>query len=60
MYDCLDTFTLPADSALTSLIWEKMLTPPPSWPLMPGSTVLQCFYRDELDRLEGDPTVETG
>ena len=49
----------------------KMLTfPSPPWPLMPGSTVLahalivspnlQCFYREELDRLEGNPTVERG
>ena len=46
------------------------LPPPPPWPFMPESTVLahalivspnlQCFYREELDRLEGDPTVETG
>ena len=54
---------------------RKMLTlssppPPPLRPLIPASTVLAhalivspnwlCFYREELDRLEGDPTVETG
>ena len=58
--------TLPADSALSSLCMRKMLTPA----LLPESTVLahalivslslKCFYKEELDRLEGNPTVQKG
>ena len=58
--------TLQADSALSNLCMRKMLTPA----LLPESTVLahalivspslKCFYREELDQLEGDPTLEKG
>ena len=62
----------PSQLSFSEPYMGKMLTPlpPPPRPLIPESTVLahalivspnlQCFYREELDRLEVDPTVETG